>query len=208
MGSGRGQARRAQIRSTGFKIGNAFDQKYHEAINYLDENFTYFLTHVLNAGKPRQSGIVPTACVALPTKSTRLEDFEFHFNPDFAETLDDEEMGFVLAHETMHVLLNHLELGQHFDNPQIFNLAADAVINDYLVDLGLEMVEGGVTGEALVGHSCAHSTVAEVYAEIKQEVDKQQQQQGGDGEGKRGGGQGQPGQGDPPTRSRARWRRG
>lgn len=148
---------------------------YSDAIDFLDENYAYFLTHVLNIGKPQWTNIIPTAAVALFKESNKeREDFEFIFNPTFGSLLDTEDMAFILGHETMHVVLDHLRLARRFPDKMAFNCAADAVINDWLADMGLALpkVLPVVTGERLVGKNVANSTVADVYAMLK----KQQQQ--------------------------------
>lgn len=137
---------------------------YSDAIDYLDENYAYFLTNVLNAGKPIWDNSIPTAAVAIPKgEKVDRDTFEFVFNPSFAESLSTEQFAFVLAHECMHVLLYHLTLSLNFYNKEIFNVAADCVINDFLMGAGLVAIDGLCTGEAVVGFNCANSTVTEVY---------------------------------------------
>src|SRR4051794_15633272 len=64
---------------------------WHDCIEYLDENFAFFLTHVLNMGNPEWNGSIPTAAVALPAKGeTITDDFRFMFNPVFAALLDPD----------------------------------------------------------------------------------------------------------------------
>jgi predicted metal-dependent peptidase len=175
---------------------------YGDAINYLDYNFAYFLTHVLNIGKPRWHAGVGTAMVAIPLdedgKAEDIDDFHFLFRPDFAQMFQLEEyvgkgvkpeeaMAFILAHETMHILLNHLKLCQQdrFDDKKRFNWAADCVINDYLVNMGLKPIEDCLRGESLVGYNCANATVSQVYRDIPEDASK--------GSGNEGEGQGAPG---------------
>src|SRR4051812_30987045 len=81
---------------------------WRSQLEYLDDNFAFFLTHVLNMGRPTWDPSIRTAAVALPGKGAKMEDFHFLFNPTFAALLTTEELAFVAAHETMHVLLNHL----------------------------------------------------------------------------------------------------
>jgi len=166
---------------------------WNESIDYLDENFAFFLTHVLNMGKPEWSHSLPTAAVALPHSGADLKDFMYLFNPTFAALLTPEEFAFIQAHETMHVLLNHLKLIEQgkkrgkFKDPKKFNVAADCVINDYLESMGLEpgrIREMGCFGEDIVGYNCANSTVSEVYLDIPENKSDDD----GDGEGDGGGG--------------------
>jgi hypothetical protein len=170
----------------------SFDYKrgYRDSIDYLDYNFAFFLTHVLNMGKPELDPGIPTAAVLLPSKKARRDDFKYIFNPTLFAMLDTEERAFVMAHETMHVLLNHLMLlrkGQEqgkFKDMRRFNIAADCVINDYLVGMGLEpgrMANYGVFGPQTVGYNCANATVTQVYDDVPEPQDDDQQQDGDGG---------------------------
>jgi hypothetical protein len=80
----------------------SLSKHYSDAVQYLDDEFAFFLTHVLNIGKPEAVGNPPTAAVAVDPKSENIgADFRFLFNPSFASTLSTEDMAFVMAHETM-----------------------------------------------------------------------------------------------------------
>jgi hypothetical protein len=134
--------------------------------------------------------------VAVPKSQAASGKFEFLFNPDFASMLSTEHFAFVLAHETMHVLLYHLTLSLNFDNKEIFNVAADCVINDYLIGAGLDAPDNLCLGEQVVGVNCANSTVTEVYNLIDNDPELQKQlgisedcdECGGSGEGGECGG--------------------
>jgi len=55
------------------------------------------------------------------------------YNASFVDTLSHAELVFVLAHETLHVVFQHMtRRGQR--DPQRYNVAADYVINQLLVD--------------------------------------------------------------------------
>lgn len=169
-------------------------EHYGDAIDYLDENFAFFLTHVLNMGKPQWEPGIRTAAVGLPTAKAKMDDFVYVFNPTFAALLDPEEFAFIMAHETMHILLNHLVLLEKgkkkgkFKDPMKFNIAADCVINDYLLSMGLEpgrIRDFGMFGPDVVGYDCSNSTVSEVYLDVPDNPE------GGEGEGENGDGLGE-----------------
>lgn len=153
-------------------------QHYGEAIDLLDDNFAFFLTHVLNMGRPEWDSSIRTAAVYIPAKSAGLSDFKYIFSPTFAAMLTPEEFAFIMAHETMHILLNHLSLlknGQargKFKDRERFNIACDVVINDYLTSMGLEpgrlatIQSKGMFGPDVVGYNCSNSTVSEVYLDV------------------------------------------
>jgi predicted metal-dependent peptidase len=156
-------------------------EKYKDAVRWLDDNYAYFLTNVLNIGSPNWTSAIDTACVALE-EDTDAKDFTFLFSPEFAESLSVEEMAFILAHETLHVILDHLTLAKKMDDVMLANLAMDAVINDYLVSCGLTIVDGGVTGEDLIGFNCSNSSVTEVYYQLEKIRDQiNQMMDDGDG---------------------------
>lgn len=170
---------------------------WKESIDYLDENFAYFLTHVLNMGKPEWEYAIKTAAVALPTTGADMADFRYVFNPVFAALLEPEEFAFIEAHETMHVLLNHLKLLEKgkkvgkFDDPMKFNIAADCVINDYLLSMGLDagrFHDMGCFGPKIVGYDCSNATVSEVYLDIPDEMGEGGDEEGGGEAGGQGGG--------------------
>mgnify|MGYP003669168735 FL=1 len=78
---------------------------------------------------------VPTAC----TNGKRVV-----YNPEFISGLTDEEMKFLVAHECMHPMLEHNYRRLDRD-PKKWNIAADYVINELLVQDGIgKMPEVGV----------------------------------------------------------------
>ena len=66
------------------------------------------------------------------------DGFRVFVNPEFADSLDHTGKVFVMAHELMHCLLNHLRRGKKIDAMnQKGNIAADYEVNQTLVDMGL-----------------------------------------------------------------------
>lgn len=65
-------------------------------------------------------------------------------NPKFVDTLSVQQVVFLLAHETMHVVYQHA-LRENSRNHEVWNIACDAVINPMLKQLGIgTFIEGGV----------------------------------------------------------------
>ena len=95
-----------------------------------------------------------------------------YYNPDFLEKLSTDEQTFIFAHEVCHIAFNHI-LRSEGKNPQIWNTATDAVINQFLKRDGLKMVEGGVDIADAVNHDAE-----QLYNKMMQE---QQQNQRGSG---------------------------
>ena len=109
----------------------------------------------------------------IPTAGTDME--KVYWNPDFVESLGSvEKVMFLIAHEVMHVALNH---GSRLRsrNPLIWNLACDFAINLILVDSGMEFIEGGCLDKQYEGMSAD-----EIYDKLIEQADKCRQK-GGDG---------------------------
>jgi len=70
-----------------------------------------------------------TAFVALDVK-TKLPIMRFY--KSFLDTLSIEELLYVVIHEILHILDNHCSRGLKAQYPELFNIAADHVINDML----------------------------------------------------------------------------
>ncbi|MGR4880991.1 hypothetical protein ACIPUC_16520 [Streptomyces sp. LARHCF249] len=84
---------------------------------------------------------------------------EIYINP--LRTFDDEEWRFILAHEMLHAALRHGERRGARD-PYLHNVAADYVVNGWLVEMGVgSMPEGLLYDPLLKGLS-----VEEVYERI------------------------------------------
>ena len=68
---------------------------------------------------------------------------KLYINPESFLKLSDDKQVFLLAHETLHVAYLHMHrLGNR--DPELFNMAADYVINLELVEQGFKMIEGGL----------------------------------------------------------------
>jgi len=65
----------------------------------------------------------------LPTAATNGRDVMY--NPEFIKTLDDKELNFVVLHEALHKVYQHMHLWQKLfkENGQLTNMAADYVVN-------------------------------------------------------------------------------
>lgn len=70
---------------------------------------------------------------------------QMYMNVDFCAPLSVRQLMFLLAHEAMHYMLAHGLRRGHRD-PQAWNVAADKVINDTLIDAGVgDFIDGGIT---------------------------------------------------------------
>lgn len=76
-----------------------------------------------------ESKDVPTAGVSL---NESLLTFELTVNPDFWKTLTDRQQIEVFKHELLHICFYHCFLAKSFQDWDLFNIAADGEVNQYL----------------------------------------------------------------------------
>ncbi|MBR7164800.1 MAG: hypothetical protein IKD18_00840, partial [Clostridia bacterium] len=104
------------------------------------------------------------------------------FDPDFAERLENEELKFVLLHETFHCILKHCtRMGGKI--PFLYNVACDVVVNSLLLKvLGRDQMKIGgspVMHLAPDGKEGAEYTAEEIYQMLlSDEGEKWRQQYG------------------------------
>ena len=67
----------------------------------------------------------------LPTAA--VDGRNLYFNTQFFNAMDNKEIEFVIAHEILHCVFDHLDRrGER--HPQLYNIAADYIVNNTLVD--------------------------------------------------------------------------
>ena len=69
-------------------------------------------------------------------KTQATDGFNLFVNPQFTYNLDMTGKVFVLAHEIMHCVLNHMRRGKSHDHEKS-NIAADYEVNAWIADIGL-----------------------------------------------------------------------
>tara|TARA_Y100001963_G_scaffold159492_1_gene263394 strand:+ start:5489 stop:6646 length:1158 start_codon:yes stop_codon:yes gene_type:complete len=98
----------------------------------------------------------------------RVNPFTMEINSDFFLNLKSKERKTVLAHEVMHLALQHCDEDRLQDrDPGIWNQAGDYVINQNLKDKGYEPVDGWLQDDRFRNQS-----TEEVYAQIENESEK------------------------------------
>lgn len=100
------------------------------------------------------------------------------YNREFAEKQNDEELFGLTLHEALHIILVHPWRREGRD-PQLWNIANDAIINHYIRSRGYSLPEGGV----YLSWVTESMSSEEVYARLKQEQQEQQDSGSGDGGG-------------------------
>ncbi len=96
--------------------------------------------------------------IASPTIPTAATDGrDIFFNPQFLSSLPSQQQDGALLHELLHAALLHpLRLRER--QPELWNIAADIVVNGTILQQGFELPPGGLRDEQL-----EHLSVEEVY---------------------------------------------
>jgi predicted metal-dependent peptidase len=84
-----------------------------------------FMSALLRRAKIILSESIPTACVTA--------SYTVVVNPSFLDSLGYADKTWVLGHETVHIAFDHVKRGR-VQYPMVWNLAADAVVNNMLED--------------------------------------------------------------------------
>jgi len=122
------------------------------------------------------------------------------YNPEYFQNASLQETVFHLFHEANHVAKEHL-FRRNGRDPELWNVAADLVVNADAHQLGIEVPDEFYFDERFVDKS-----VEEVYLELLEERDQEQQQQqdqeeGNGSSGDESGEEGDEGQGDEEGQS-------
>lgn len=94
-----------------------------------------------------------------------------YYNPNFIESIADNQQTFIFAHEICHIAFDHIFRSEGKDK-DLWNIATDSVINAFLKQDGLPIVEGGVDIPEAINYDAE-----EMYKKLLEE--KQQQQNNG-----------------------------
>lgn len=90
-------------------------------------------------GLPKEiSEQTDTAAVALMNR----QSIKLIVNEKFWNSLNDQHRYGLIKHEMLHIVLKHLFLMKGFPNKELFNIAADIVVNQYIEDK--QLPDGGI----------------------------------------------------------------
>lgn len=106
----------------------------------------------------------------IPTAGTDGETI--YYNPEYLEGLSVEEQTFIFAHEVCHIAFNHI-LRSEGKNPELWNIATDGVINQFLKRDGLKLAPNVVDMEEAINYDAE-----QLYEKLLQEKQQRQQQSG------------------------------
>lgn len=129
---------------------------------------------VLSVGKVIFTEDIPTACT---------NGRDVMYNPKFIETLSDRELNFVVLHEALHKVFQHMSLWRKLwkQSPMLANISADYVVNNtiYEADQSSEVIS--IPSSALFDKKYAGMTTKQVFDSLVKEIE--QNDEGGQGEG-------------------------
>ena len=95
-----------------------------------------------------------------------------YYNPEYLEKLSVEEQTFIFAHEVCHIAFNHILRSEGKDH-ELWNIATDGVINQFLKRDGLKMAPGVVDMAEAINYDAE-----QLYEKLLQEKQQRQQQSG------------------------------
>ena len=166
---------------------------------------------------------ISTACVGFGKNATKPC---FKFNPTFFDSLNEDQILFVIAHETSHMVMKHVhnlvETDEYKDNFKAFNIAADCIINDWLHKCGYpsgpwfygkkffcEHCGGQGCSEDInncSGTDCSDKTLSDVFKMVMNKMEQEGEGEGQPGEGEgEGEGEGYGGQGGEMVDDHDEW---
>ena len=106
--------------------------------------------------------------LGIPTAGT--DGKTIYYNPEYLEGLGRDEQTFIFAHEVCHIAFNHI-LRSEGKDPELWNIATDGVINQFLKKDGLKLAPGGVDMEEAINYDAE-----QLYERLLQEKQQRQQQ--------------------------------
>ena len=95
--------------------------------------YPYFGTITTNVTFYEDNSI-PTACT---------DGYDIYYSKEFMDGLTEGEQIFVVSHEICHIAFNHIKRRLDKD-PEMWNIATDAVSNAFLMEDGLPNIKGGI----------------------------------------------------------------
>ena len=141
------------------------------------------------------SVVANSSLIAEPAVATAGTDGKtIYYNPNFMESITDEEQMFVFTHEICHIAFDHIFRSEGKDK-ELWNIATDSIINAFLKQDGLPMVEGSVDIPEAINYDAEEmykklleekkqfQHQSSSSSESSQEQNKQSQEQSGSGSG-------------------------
>lgn len=109
--------------------------------------------------------------IAEPAVGTAGTDGKnIYYNPNFIESVTDDQQTFIFAHEICHIAFDHIFRSEGKDK-DLWNIATDSVVNAFLKQDGLPIVEGVVDIPEAINYDAE-----EMYKKLLEKKKQQQQQ--------------------------------
>jgi len=115
---------------------------------------------VLSIGKVEFTDKIPTACT---------NGRDVLYNPKFIDTLSDRELNFVVLHEALHKVYQHMHLWKKLfkENPMLANMSADYVVNYAIREADPHSEVATMPSSALFDTKYANMTTRQVFELLK-----------------------------------------
>ena len=116
----------------------------------------------------------------LPTAATNGRDVMY--NPKFIDTLNDKELNYVVLHEALHKVYQHMHLWKKLwkENPMLANMAADYVVNYAIYEADEHSEIAQRPDSALFDLAYKGMTTKQIFDMLKRSSDFVKQQAGHD----------------------------
>lgn len=126
---------------------------------------------VLSVGNVNFTEDIPTACT---------NGRDVIYNPEFVKSLTDKELNFVVLHEALHKVYQHMNLWKKLwkDNPMLANMAADYVVNNAIHEADGHQDVAVKPQSALFDPQYKNMTTKQIFDLLK----KDNEQNGGSGQ--------------------------
>lgn len=136
-----------------------FEKKLSKArISLLNKEKMIFFCSVVMSLKHYVDNAVQTAAT---------NGIDVKYNSEWFCKLDKDEREFIIAHEAMHIVLDHCTERRKGMDPKLWNQAGDYVINLMLTEAGLKMPKGG-----LLDRRFKNMSTLQVYRLLEQDQQK------------------------------------
>lgn len=119
---------------------------------------------VLSVGKVIFTEDIPTACT---------NGRDVMYNRDFIATLSDRELNFVVLHEALHKVFQHMTLWRKLwkENPMLANMSADYVVNYTIHEADQRNDVVSIPSSALFDKKYAGMTTKQVFDILKKDME-------------------------------------
>ena len=143
---------------------------YKSALDWAQANRPYQVSLILQLGSAHADSNVSTACVRA-VHNDSPDQWEFAYNPEFFDTLTNEQAVGVMTHEIYHILLHHLnEVFENiqtdpkpYENHQKLVIAHECIVNDNVINDGHDLPDNLIIGFERLGFDTSSYSTREVY---------------------------------------------